>query len=161
MIRIRPYKSTDANTILSWCQDERAFYQWTAGVMGEFPITDNKFSFVENLMPFTAFDENGVLGFFTYRNPNDNMDELRMGFVIVDPNERGKGYGKAMLQLGLKYAFEIYGTKKVSLGVFENNASAYHCYKAVGFEDVVLDEMETYRVLNEEWICKELKIEKR
>ena len=161
MIRIRPYKSTDANTILSWCQDERAFYQWTAGVMGEFPITDNEFSFVENLMPFTAFDENGVLGFFTYRNPNDNMDELRMGFVIVDPNERGKGYGKAMLQLGLKYAFEIYGAKKVSLGVFENNASAYHCYKAVGFEDVVLDEMETYRVLNEEWICKELKIENR
>ena len=161
MIRIRPYKSTDANTILSWCQDERAFYQWTAGVMGEFPITDNEFSFVENLMPFTAFDENGILGFFTYRNPNDNMDELRMGFVIVDPNERGKGYGKAMLQLGLKYAFEIYGAKKVSLGVFENNASAYHCYKAVGFEDVVLDEMETYRVLNEEWICKELKIENR
>ncbi|MBE5942166.1 MAG: GNAT family N-acetyltransferase [Lachnospiraceae bacterium] len=161
MIRIRPYKSTDANTILSWCQDERAFYQWTAGVMGEFPITDNEFSFVENLMPFTAFDENGVLGFFTYRNPNDNMDELRMGFVIVDPNERGKGYGKAMLRLGLQYAFEIYGAKKVSLGVFENNASAYHCYKAVGFEDVVLDEMETYRVLNEEWICKELKIENR
>ncbi len=159
MIRIRPYKSTDANTILSWCQDERAFYQWTAGVMGEFPITNNEFSFVENLMPFTVFDENGILGFFTYRNPNDNMDELRMGFVIVAPNERGKGYGKAMLQLGLKYAFEIYGAKKVSLGVFENNAPAYHCYKTVGFEDVVLDEMETYRVLNEEWTCKELKIE--
>lgn len=161
MIRIRPYKSTDANTILSWCQDERAFYQWTAGVMGEFPITDNKFSFVENLMPFTAFDENGVLEFFTYRNPNDNMDELRMGFVIVDPNERGKGYGKAMLQLGLKYAFEIYGAKKVSLGVFENNASAYHCYKAVGFDDVILDDIETYSVFGEEWNCKELKIEKR
>ena len=30
-----------------------------------------------------------------------------MGFVIVDPNERGKGYGKAMLRLGLQYAFEI------------------------------------------------------
>lgn len=161
MIRIRPYKSIDANTILSWCQDERAFYQWTAGVMGEFPITDNKFSFVENLMPFTAFAENGVLGFFTYRNPNDNMDELRMGFVIVDPNERGKGYGKAMLQLGLKYAFEIYGAKKVSLGVFENNASAYHCYKAVGFDDVILDDIETYSVFGEEWNCKELKIEKR
>lgn len=161
MIRIRPYKSTDANTILSWCQDERAFYQWTAGVMGEFPITDNEFSFVENLMPFTAFNENGVLGFFTYRNPNDNMDELRMGFVIVDPNERGKGYGKAMLQLGLQYAFEIYGAKKVSLGVFENNASAYHCYKAVGFHDVILDDIETYSVFGEEWNCKELKIEKR
>ena len=25
MIRIRPYKAADANTILSWCQDEIAF----------------------------------------------------------------------------------------------------------------------------------------
>lgn len=33
IIRIRPYKATDASTILSWCQDERVFYQWVAGVM--------------------------------------------------------------------------------------------------------------------------------
>lgn len=161
MIRIRPYKAIDANTILSWCQDERAFYQWTAGVMGDYPITNNEFGFVENLMPFTAFDENGVLGFFTFRNPSESIDELRMGFVIVNPSKRGEGYGKAMLQLGLKYAFEIYGAKRVSLGVFENNMSAYHCYKAVGFEDVLLDETETYSVLDEEWKCKELKIDKR
>ena len=29
--------------------------------------------------------------------------------------------GKEMLKLGLKYAFDVYGAKKVSLGVFENN----------------------------------------
>ncbi len=158
MIRIRPYKNTDAKTILSWCQDERAFYQWTAGVMGNYPITDTEFAFVEHLMPFTAFDENGVLGFFTFRTPNECMDELRMGFVIINPTKRGAGYGKAMLQQGLKYAFEIYGAKSVSLGVFENNTSAYHCYKSVGFEDVILDTTETYCVLGEEWQCKELKI---
>ena len=161
MIRIRPYKSTDANDILSWCQDERAFYQWTAGVMGKFPITDNEFKFVENLMPFTAFDEDGILGFFTFRNPNELVDELRLGFVIVSPSKRGQGCGKAILQLGLKYAFDIYGAKKVSLGVFENNAPAYYCYKAVGFDDVILDEIETYSVLGEEWNCKELRIEKK
>lgn len=161
MIRIRPYKSTDANDILSWCQDERAFYQWTAGVMGNFPITDNEFKFVENLMPFTAFDEDGILGFFTFRNPNELVDELRLGFVIVSPSKRGRGCGKAILQLGLKYAFDIYGAKKVSLGVFENNAPAYYCYKAVGFDDVILDEIETYSVLGEEWNCKELRIEKK
>lgn len=161
MIRIRPYKSTDANDILSWCQDERAFYQWTAGVMGNFPITNNEFKFVENLMPFTAFDEDGILGFFTFRNPNELVDELRLGFVIVSPSKRGRGCGKAILQLGLKYAFDIYGAKKVSLGVFENNAPAYYCYKAVGFDDVILDEIETYSVLGEEWNCKELRIEKK
>lgn len=161
MIRIRPYKSTDANDILSWCQDERAFYQWTAGVMGNFPITNNEFKFVENLMPFSAFDEDGILGFFTFRNPNELVDELRLGFVIVSPSKRGRGCGKAILQLGLKYAFDIYGAKKVSLGVFENNAPAYYCYKAVGFDDVLLDDIETYSVLGEEWKCKELRIEKK
>lgn len=66
--------------------------------------------------------------------------------------------GKAMLQLGLKFAKEIYGAKTVSLGVFENNQSAYYCYKAVGFQDVVLEKAETYTVLGEEWKCLELEM---
>ena len=160
MLRIRPYKATDADTILSWCRNEKAFYQWTAGILGNFPITQNAFKFVESLMPFTAFDETGIVGFFTLRNPGNSLDELRFGFVIVNPDIRGKKYGKAMLQLGIKFAFELYGAKRVSLGVFDNNPSAYHCYKAVGFEDVALDTEETYCVLGEEWNCKELMLEK-
>ena len=57
------------------------------------------------------------------------------------------------------YAFDVYGAKKVSLGVFENNESAYYCYKAAGFKDVILDEIETYEVLGEEWKCVEMAIE--
>ena len=159
MIRIRPYKAADANVILSWCQDEKAFYQWTAGMLGSYPITQNEFCFFESLMPFTAFDETGIVGFFTLRKPNELQDELRFGFVIVDPDKRGKGYGKEMLRLGLKFAFEIYGAKRASLGVFENNLSAYNCYKAVGFRDVILETTETYCVLGEEWKCRELVIE--
>lgn len=53
MIRIRPYKASDVNTILSWCQDEKIFYQWTAGMLGNYPITENEFRGVESLMPFT------------------------------------------------------------------------------------------------------------
>lgn len=161
MLRLRPYKSTDAGAVLSWCRDERAFYKWTAGVMGDYPITEKEFGFVENLMAFIAFDENGIQGFFTMRNPGELLDELRFGFIIVNSDVRGKGYGKAMLQLGLKYAFDVYCAKKVSLGVFENNLPAYHCYKAAGFEDVVLDTVETYSVLGEEWECRELMVEKR
>lgn len=37
-----------------------------AGVMGDYPITNNEFGFVEKLMPFTAIDENGVLGLLTF-----------------------------------------------------------------------------------------------
>lgn len=156
MIRIRPYNSADADVILSWCRDEKSFYQWSAGVLGDYPITQDDFGFVEKLMPFTAFDESGILGFFTFRKPNESCNELRFGFVIVDPERRGQKLGKAMLRLGLKFAFELYGADKVSLGVFENNLSAYYCYKAVGFEDAVLDSTEGYNIMGEEWKCREM-----
>ena len=109
-------------------------------------------------MAFTAIDDDEIVGFFTMRRPGESFDELRFGFVIVDPEKRGKGYGKRMLLLGVKYAKEIFGAKKVSLGVFENNESAYYCYKAVGFKDIILEETEKYVVLGEEWKCLELEM---
>ncbi len=68
--------------------------------------------------------------------------------LIVNPLSRGKGYGKAMLTLGLKFVFEIYGAKRASLGGFENNLTAYYCYKAVGFKDVISDAADTYTSSN-------------
>ena len=158
MIRLRPYNINDAEKILSWSNNERAFYKWSAGVMGEYPITKEQFGFVNNLMAFTAIDDDDVVGFFTMRRSAESFDELRFGFVVVDPEKRGKGYGKAMLQLGIKFAKEIFGAKKVSLGVFENNESAYYCYKSVGFKDIFLEETEKYAVLGEEWRCLELEM---
>ena len=159
MLRLRPYTPSDASTILSWTKNKTAFYQWTAGVLGEYPITEEQFNIVSNLMAFTAIDDNDTVGFFTMRRPNESVDELRFGFVIIDPDRRGQGYGKKMLQLGLVYAKDIFGAKKVSLGVFENNELAYYCYKAAGFQDVLLDEVEKYTVLGEEWRCLELEIQ--
>ncbi len=159
MLRLRPYNTEDAEKILSWSSEEKAFYKWSAGVLGEYPITKEQLSFVNNLMAFTAIDDDEVVGFFTIRRPSSSFDELRFGFVVVDPKKRGKGYGKEMLSLGVKFAKEIFKAKKVSLGVFENNESAYYCYKAVGFNDVVLEQTEKYTVLGETWNCLELEME--
>ena len=159
MLRLRPYNKNDAEIIMSWIKGENAFYKWTAGVLGEYPISAEQFNTVSNLMAFTAIDDNEIVGFFTMRRPNESFDELRFGFVIIDPDRRGQGYGKKMLQLGLVYAKDIFGAKKVSLGVFENNELAYYCYKAAGFQDVLLDEVEKYTVLGEEWRCLELEIQ--
>ncbi|WP_288979407.1 hypothetical protein [uncultured Parvimonas sp.] len=38
MLRLRPYNINDADIILSWSKDEMAFYKWSAGVLGEYPI---------------------------------------------------------------------------------------------------------------------------
>ena len=127
---------------------------------GEYPIAREEFSFVDSLMAFTAFDENGIVGFFTLRNPEGKTDELRIGFVIIDPKRRGSGTGKGMLLLALRYAFDIYGAKKVSLGVFENNQPAYYCYKAAGFRDGEPDGAEAYPVMGEVWKSREMFIER-
>ncbi len=159
MLRLRPYKASDADTILTWCRDERTFYRWSAGMLGGYPPTRAGFAFAEALTPFTAFDGSGLTGFFTLRRPDGAPDELRFGFVIVDPARRGKGYGKAMLQLGLRYAFEVCGARRATLGVFENNPAAYHCYRAAGFRDVTPETPEAYRILGEVWHCREMAAE--
>lgn len=64
-----------------------------------------------------------------------------------------------MLLLALKYAFEILKVWKVTLGVFENNEPAYHCYQSVGFKEVMTRDKEVYHVLGEDWECIELEIE--
>ena len=59
MLRLRPYNKNDAEIIMSWIKGENAFYKWTAGVLGEYPISAEQFNMVSNLMAFTAIDDNG------------------------------------------------------------------------------------------------------
>ena len=70
MLRLRPYNKNDAETIMSWIKDEKSFYKWTAGVLGEYPISVEQFNTVSNLMAFTAIDDNEIAGFFTMRKPS-------------------------------------------------------------------------------------------
>ena len=143
-LRLRPYKPTDAEKIVSWIKDEEALRKWSSDRFGNFPITsddiNNKYlksngDCVEqdNFYPFTAFDDSGVVGHLILRYTDTEKKVIRFGFVIVDDAQRGKGYGKKMLVLATKFAFDIFGAEKITLGVFDNNESAYYCYKAVGF----------------------------
>lgn len=165
MLRLRPYKKCDAAHIIKWVKDEYAFRQWCADRYESYPILPQDINehyeadaYSENFYQMTAFDDTGVVGHLIMRFTDKEKKILRLGFVIVDHRLRGKGYGKEMLQLALKYTFEILKVNKVTLGVFDNNKSAYHAYKAVGFEDITLEEVEYFNILGEQWKCLELEI---
>lgn len=167
MQKLRPYKNCDAKYIVSWIKNEYAFRQWCADRYENYPITAEDINKqyadcaeADNFYEMTAFDESGVVGHLTMRFTDEEKTILRFGFVIVDDAKRGRGYGKELLSLALKYAFEILKVKKVTLGVFENNEAAYYCYKSVGFQDVQLEETEIYHVLGEDWKCRELEIDR-
>lgn len=165
MIRLRPYKACDAEHIVKWIKDEVSFRKWCADRYDKFPITAddmnkhyNDFAYADNFYEMTAFDETGVVGYLIMRFTDEEKKTLRFGFVIVNDTKRGMGYGKEMLKLAIKYAFDILKVEKITLGVFENNESAYYCYKSVGFKDVQLNETEFYHIFNEDWKCLELEI---
>ena len=153
MIRIRPFQESDAVKIISWCDSEDTYYKWTAGVLGQYPAGLEQLARLGNVIRFTAVDENEPVGFFTLRNPGDTLDELRFGFVIVSPEKRGQSVGKRMLELGIRYAFQIYGAKRLTLGVFDDNFPAYFCYFAAGFRKIFPIESESYLLQGKVWKC--------
>ena len=84
------------------------------------------------------------------------IQEIRLGFVIVDDKKRRKGYGKELVQLAIQYAFDSIKGSKISLGVFENNMAAIRCYKSCGFQEVKLKNIESYKCMGEIWNCIEM-----
>ncbi len=169
MLNLRPYKPCDAETIISWCKDEESFRRWTSDRFDSFPITaeDMNKKYIENngdcpdldnFYPMTAFDESGIVGSLILRFNNEERTVVRLGFIIVDDTKRGKGYGKKMVQMAARYAFEFLGAKKVTLGVFDNNPSAYHCYQAAGFEKT--GESHHIPMLGETWTVLEMEMKK-
>ena len=165
MLCLRPYRSCDAEVIVKWIGDEVSFRKWCADRYENYPITEMDINrqYSECMQagffyPMTAFADQHAVGHLIMRFTDDEKMVLRFGFVIADNKKRGMGYGKEMLRISLKYAFEILKVKKVTLGVFENNPAAYRCYQAVGFRNVTTEPDKYYEILGQKWKCLEMEI---
>lgn len=166
-LTLRPYKPLDAAVITSWLKNEYLMRQWCADRYEHYPVTPEEMNTYydryidgQRSRALTMVDNGDIVGYITLRNPADNPTEQRLGFVIVDDSKRGRGLGKVLVSIAVKYAFEALGATKVSLGVFENNPSAIHCCEAAGFHRVSLPETESYECLGEVWNCIEMEMKK-
>lgn len=168
---LRPYKPKDAEAIVSWIKDERALRKWSSDRYGAYPITaeDINYKYLEcngdceepdNFYPMTAVDANGPVGHLILRYINKEKTVIRLGFIIVDDSKRGMGCGKRMIQMAMRYAFDMLKAEKITLGVFANNPSAYYCYKAAGFNEISMKEDIVFEILGEKWKCMELEVNK-
>lgn len=166
MIRLRPYKKSDAQYLIQWFSNEYEFQKWSAQKF-EYPLTTeqldrfyNSCEEDEHVWSMTALDENGIVtGHIFMRKANYERNSIHFGFIIIDPKQRGKGYGKEMLSTALSYAFDILGVKKVTLGVFDNNPAAHKCYQSCGFRDVEYNE-KYISFQGEDWGIYDMAIEK-
>ena len=165
MIKIRPYRSTDASTVVAWIAEEREFFQWCGNRFGTYPMSAEEFNGCfdgqkgEDDFQMTALDETGVIGFFNVHFCDRESSSVVLDSVIIQPQKRGRGIGKRMIRSALKYLFEILGAETVYIDVFDLNDKAYHCFKNSGFYDQG-SPVKQYRFHEETWDCKRMMLKK-
>ena len=159
-MRLRPViLCCDFDEIKNWISDERTYAMWCANFI-KYPMEKENFNNVMleeavkfGASPYVAITDDGkVVGFFCY-SVNLSTNEGMLKFVMVNPLQRGKGLGKAMLQLATEYAFNITKVDAVQLNVFPENIRAQKCYESVGFVERKTD-VNAFSFKDESWgIC--------
>lgn len=167
MVRLRPFKRQDAGKILPWLSDERIMAMWSAGHF-EYPLTEAQIlarleetELAEDAWVMAGLDEQGeVIGHLYMRKADYEKNSLHLGFIVVDDTRRGQGLGQQMLEKAVRYAFDILGVRRVTLGVFDSNPRAHACYEKVGFRDEYVEER-AYDFHGEIWNCQMMAIERK
>ena len=166
MLNLRAYEEADAQEIVNWSTDEVSFHKWCADTFNHFPITAEEFNSYYNspecnaYIKMTVTDNHKPIGHYFLCFTDECKKTIRFCFVINNPSQRGKGYGKQMMKLAIQNIYDNFNIDKITLGVFENNPTAYYCYKSVGFQDVKLEKDKFYHVMGEDWKCLEMAIER-
>jgi RimJ/RimL family protein N-acetyltransferase len=135
MITLRPFTNNDANIVLGWITDETAFYMWCSDRFKTYPLPKEELCNIYNdlsIKGYIAEDGKSDIGHLFVQHLGER--DYKFGLIIVDPTQRGKGYGRKMLECALSYAKESLNAKSVSLCVFDDNVSARELYKKIGFE---------------------------
>ena len=165
-MQFRSYKESDAEKIVNWIKNEREFRMWSADRYQNYPIkpkdiNDNyeESKKISNFYPMTLIIDDKVVGHLILRNPDNDTSTIRMGYIIVDNNIRGKGYGRLLILEAIKYAKEKLNAKNINLGVFDCNENAIKCYKICGFEEIDIIK-NAYNFENEIWNQIEMVLKK-
>lgn len=163
MLELIPFKENNAAEISRWVCDEATLRKWSADTYS-FPL--NKVDIVDvyekmgkngDFFPFVAVLDGKTVGHLVMWIIDPYT--VRFGFIILDPAMRGEGLGKRMLTIAKKYATENFGAKKINLGVFLNNESAFYCYSALGFYKTDARPAKEFYFFGEKWTCAEMDLD--
>ncbi len=140
MLRLRPYKYTDASTVISWIDSEKMFNEWSLGELGDYPADPDVFkAFSEkawndkSIVELIAADDDKTVGYITLRYLQDDMNKLSMCFFLLDPVCYGHGYGFGMVSMALKYAFGMLKATGVTILLPSDNEFSLKSFKGMGF----------------------------
>ena len=140
MIRLRPYKKNDAKGIISWNTTKEGFYEWSAGELRTFPATVEAMNeYFDSLSEdrtgyqVVAVEDRELMGYLVLHFMSEDMDDLAIESFWLSPSARERGHGSEVIQMVLKYAFDIMKAKRVLYYACEENSDMRALYRKVGF----------------------------
>ena len=88
---------------------------------------------MHGMFAFAIYNDDTVVGFMLLE---EDMDEERLDLwrIMFPPENEGKGYGTAAVQLMIQYAKESGRYKSIGLICGPNNHNARHIYDKLGFK---------------------------
>lgn len=145
IIRLVPFKEEDIPRLINWLPTEDALMVW-GGLSFRFPLTQKQYQ--KHLKEHQANPPNQyiykavhveserVVGHCELTSVNRGQGLGRISRVLIgSPEDRGKGWGQAMLAELLDFAFSKLHLHRIDLGVFDFNDSAIACYEQLGFRN--------------------------
>jgi RimJ/RimL family protein N-acetyltransferase len=133
---LEPFRAEQAIDIATWPFTQRDLY-WLAPQTPP-PLTPAK------ILAWQGAGRNG----YVLRRPSGAIvayGELNLlngsggvwwlGHLVVDPRQRGHGYGRELVERLIRRAFDRHGALRVTLVVFPENTAAIGCYRRVGMHE--------------------------
>jgi len=132
VIALRPFEPTDDAALISWLRSAAELTLFT-GPKLTWPLTSEQLDGIRatpEFAAFTAIVDDEVIGHIELISTGD--DSARIGRVLLDPAQRGRGLGEALVRAAIAEA-SARGIRSLSLFVYPDNTPAVRLYEKLGF----------------------------
>lgn len=135
--RLCPVGKSSVDTLISWIRNEKELASWSGNTFRKGFSSERMREHLKrkDLHSFAQLDKDGnLLCYADIVRGKESTGILCR--VIVHPNRRRQGLGKAFCKDLLTWAKEEGDYRKIHLNTFGRNTAALSCYKALGFRPV-------------------------
>jgi len=142
MITLEKFGIADFQRLISWVPDAEFLLQWSGPKYG-FPLDEAQLAetlkLTEGRHPtyfiFKAVFEGETVGHIEIMDVDHRKKSAILGRVLIGPHQqRGKGFGRAMIESAIHFAFHELELENLDLGVFKFNGKAISIYSQLGFK---------------------------
>lgn len=141
-VSLRATIASDYEAIASWVKDAAAGLRW-AGPRLPFPFVasdlltllampganESSYSLIDDCAKPCGFGQYWVL----------QHGAIHLGRIVIDPNFRGQGLGRALCQQLISAALQSTSATAVTLRVYRDNLVAVRLYSTLGFVEVAAE----------------------